>query len=416
MAPDGSPAMAQGRPKRIASPTPLRSSKRIKSKTGNFDLQKLPPATLRKPPPTNTPEGTKKYEQLLDERWMEMYDRLRNYKKCHEGSTRVPRHYPEDPQLACWVRNQRHICKQRVRRELLDAIGFDWKISRTKVQEKHTAEVQTETRTHVYKMFINPVTGVPQEYIGRIVSYDKSSGIYRIVYDDGDEEKMNEGQVQQHLKPTIPSQSPLSNTYTVDPLEGLSDMAKEYLASIQITTAEEFLSARTKEVAEHYPAWRMQKGKPPIKENGHRATITMWKRRVRHLAARVGATDLVQLNLGQHAIIPGPTSSGNTIKSEASVQAIVGDASDQGTSSSLDTKDFTQKCSTTILAKMVEMKENGILEVEESILLACTTCTHPRSQSFARAVKELRERNYIKKSPNSEDPKYILTKTDLAWL
>ena len=126
-------------------------------------------------------------------------------------------------------------------------------------------------------------------------------------------------------------------------------------------------------------------------------------------------TQLHVSNTYTEDLLEGP-STRSTIKSEASANAIVGNASYQGTPFSLDTKDFTQKCSTTILAKMVEMKENGIFEVEESILLACTKCAHPRSHSFARAVKELSERNYIQKSPNREGPKYILTKTDLAWL
>ncbi|OEU10369.1 hypothetical protein FRACYDRAFT_162648, partial [Fragilariopsis cylindrus CCMP1102] len=39
----------------------------------------------------------------LDERWMEMYQKLVTYKKQHR-STKVPFHYTDDPKLGHWVR------------------------------------------------------------------------------------------------------------------------------------------------------------------------------------------------------------------------------------------------------------------------------------------------------------------------
>jgi len=63
--------------------------------------------------------------------WAKLYARLLQYKQKH-GTTRVPTRYPEDPQLGVWVQNQRRHCKQQERRDLLDKIGFEWNLRRTK--------------------------------------------------------------------------------------------------------------------------------------------------------------------------------------------------------------------------------------------------------------------------------------------
>ena len=68
---------------------------------------------------------------LLDTFWTEMYERLVVYKNQYK-STRVPRSYKADPQLARWVRTQRgnyntnssHLTAERIK--LLNSIGFIW--------------------------------------------------------------------------------------------------------------------------------------------------------------------------------------------------------------------------------------------------------------------------------------------------
>ena len=65
-----------------------------------------------------------------DRLWMEMYKRLEDYKQEH-NSTCVPSRYKADPQLAKWVVNQRHRCKNKERVDLLNKIGFVWKVGDT---------------------------------------------------------------------------------------------------------------------------------------------------------------------------------------------------------------------------------------------------------------------------------------------
>lgn len=64
--------------------------------------------------------------------WGEMYDRLCKYRKEHNGSTRVPRSYPSDPELGAWLNTQRRAYKRKTlpqeRIDRLDSIGFIWEI------------------------------------------------------------------------------------------------------------------------------------------------------------------------------------------------------------------------------------------------------------------------------------------------
>jgi hypothetical protein len=91
-----------------------------------------------------------------------------------------------------------------------------------------------------------------------------------------------------------------SKTNLDDPLEVvLSKTVREYLASIEITTAAQLLLARTTDVAEKLPEWRKQKGMAELKGRaGAVASVSVWKRKVRLQAALVGAKKLAQLNEG----------------------------------------------------------------------------------------------------------------------
>ena len=63
--------------------------------------------------------------------WEENYELLKEYKDKH-GHCNVPRTYKQDPKLGQWVNNQRHR-KNRLpadKIEMLDSIGFSWKITR----------------------------------------------------------------------------------------------------------------------------------------------------------------------------------------------------------------------------------------------------------------------------------------------
>jgi len=101
-----------------------------------------------------------------DERWMEMYGRLKKYKESHNGSTRVPRIYKPDPQLSRWVGTQRRLCKRQDRVELLNSIDFVWKIYESKrggIQDKQWMEMYG--RLKKYKESHNGSTRVPIIYM-----------------------------------------------------------------------------------------------------------------------------------------------------------------------------------------------------------------------------------------------------------
>jgi len=67
---------------------------------------------------------------VKEARWFEMHRRLSLFAKHNNGSCIVPQHYSPDPQLACWVSNQRHrkhqLSAERI--NMLDALGFVWDV------------------------------------------------------------------------------------------------------------------------------------------------------------------------------------------------------------------------------------------------------------------------------------------------
>jgi hypothetical protein len=62
--------------------------------------------------------------------WTEMFDRLCKYQRAHNGSTRVSRSYPPDPELGVWLNTQRRAYKRKTlpqeRIDRLDSIGLVW--------------------------------------------------------------------------------------------------------------------------------------------------------------------------------------------------------------------------------------------------------------------------------------------------
>ena len=75
-------------------------------------------------------------EDAYEAVWRNRYEELRDYSKFH-GNCMVPRNYPENPELAIWVKKQRQEYKRRKegklnryfteeRIRLLEEIGFDW--------------------------------------------------------------------------------------------------------------------------------------------------------------------------------------------------------------------------------------------------------------------------------------------------
>ena len=59
--------------------------------------------------------------------WDEMYDRLVKFQKEH-GHTRVGLNYEPDPNLGLWVKRQRIRCTEKGRVDKMNDIGFEWRI------------------------------------------------------------------------------------------------------------------------------------------------------------------------------------------------------------------------------------------------------------------------------------------------
>lgn len=70
---------------------------------------------------------------LKEDAWKDKFERLVNYKRL-KGSTRVPKSYSEDTELATWVYNQRKRYKEgklmEHRVELLNNLGFEWSVNK----------------------------------------------------------------------------------------------------------------------------------------------------------------------------------------------------------------------------------------------------------------------------------------------
>lgn len=75
----------------------------------------------------------------------------------------------------------------------------------------------------------------------------------------------------------------LSSAYDV-----LSASTQQFLSSIGITTAEQFLSTRTTDIASEFVEWRVREGKPELKGSGAIASVSGWKTMCRNVAEDTG--------------------------------------------------------------------------------------------------------------------------------
>jgi len=98
------------------------------------------------------------FEWNLNNDWGVMYQHLIAYKKIH-GNTRVPRGFKADPQFGIWVANQRSLCKDKDRIDLLNAIGFEWNLQ--KLDQKRWGVMYQRLLTYKEKY---GTTRVPSTY------------------------------------------------------------------------------------------------------------------------------------------------------------------------------------------------------------------------------------------------------------
>jgi hypothetical protein len=99
-----------------------------------------------------------------------------------------------------------------------------------------------------------------------------------------------------------------------DPFNALSVSSKEFLATMGIKTAAQFLSARTTDVANAFVAWRAEKKFAALKGLGAVASVSGWKKLVRNRAATLGDDDLALLNQASNSKAPVQDKSGEKTK------------------------------------------------------------------------------------------------------
>ncbi|KAG7346642.1 MRG family protein [Nitzschia inconspicua] len=94
-----------------------------------------------------------------------------------------------------------------------------------------------------------------------------------------------------------------------DPFDALSASSKEFLATMGIVTAKDFLSARTTDIAAAFVTWRAEKKMTALKGLGAVASISAWKKLVRNKAVSLGDHDLALLNQASNskALFPEKT-------------------------------------------------------------------------------------------------------------
>ena len=81
-----------------------------------------------------------------------------------------------------------------------------------------------------------------------------------------------------------------------DPIEALTKMTRDFLISEGITSAEQFLSLRTNDLAAKLVAWRAREGLPALKGYGSISIVSGWKGIVRNACEASGLSELLALD------------------------------------------------------------------------------------------------------------------------
>mmetsp|Transcript_12617 Transcript_12617/g.27291 ORF Transcript_12617/g.27291 Transcript_12617/m.27291 type:complete len:2302 (-) Transcript_12617:1765-8670(-) len=82
----------------------------------------------------------------------------------------------------------------------------------------------------------------------------------------------------------------------LDPIEALSKMAKDFLMTEGIATAQQFLSRRTSDLAAAFIAWRELQGLVALKGFGAVSIMSGWKGVVRDTCRAIGESELVEID------------------------------------------------------------------------------------------------------------------------
>lgn len=82
----------------------------------------------------------------------------------------------------------------------------------------------------------------------------------------------------------------------LDPIEALSTSAREFLSTLGVTTAEEFLSETTSDLGSAFISWRARTGLDALKGAGAISIVSGWKGQVRDVCEYLGKQSLIDLD------------------------------------------------------------------------------------------------------------------------
>jgi hypothetical protein len=114
-----------------------------------------------------------------------------------------------------------------------------------------------------------------------------------------------------------------SPTYrnTKDAFEALSALTQRFLRSVGITSAEEFLSSRTTDIANEFVTFRVNEGMPELKGLGAIASVSGWKAACRKAAKEMGMSDVADLEPSNKTLVVSvPKSSERPVVSQMSTR------------------------------------------------------------------------------------------------
>ena len=111
----------------------------------------------------------------------------------------------------------------------------------------------------------------------------------------------------------------------LDPIEALSPTAREFLATIGVTKAEQFLSKTTSDLGSAFISWRSRTGLDELKGAGAISIVSGWKGQVRDVCEYLGKQALIDLDAAvRHKSLSGrgavPECSGGTRRKEMPMQ------------------------------------------------------------------------------------------------
>jgi hypothetical protein len=95
-------------------------------------------------------------------------------------------------------------------------------------------------------------------------------------------------------RPIVPRRTAPTRSFE-DPFDGLSNVTKRFLGTMNITTAEKFLSSRTTDISVNFVDWRIKENMPELKGLGAIASVSGWKAQVRKFAKEMGLQDLADM-------------------------------------------------------------------------------------------------------------------------